>query len=93
MSKSLAKLIQICSMLSDPTYNHNTWKAAQPVLWPKIIYDLETSVGNKLGLGYVALSTVLEEIQVFWNVVLCRLVTPADVSKDICAFVFRVEPS
>ena len=93
MSKSLPKLIRICSLLSDPTHNHNSWKAAQPVLWPIIKYALETSVGNKLGLGYVALSTVLEEIKVFWNVVLCRLVTSADVSKDICAFVIGVEPS
>jgi hypothetical protein len=59
MSKDLSKLIRICSLLSDPTHNHNISKAAQPVLWPTIIYALEKSDGNKLGLGYVALSTVL----------------------------------
>jgi hypothetical protein len=84
MSKSLPQFIQICSLLSDPAHNHNTSKAAQPILRPTIIlvYAPETSVGNNLGLGYVALSTMLKEIQVFWNVVLCRLVTPADVSKE-----------
>lgn len=65
--KSLHQLIQICSLLSDLTHNPNTSKAAQPVLRPAIIlvYTPETSVGNKLGLGCVAVSTVLKEIQVF----------------------------